>query len=94
MGGYLAGRRDLIHQASMRLTVPGIGKECGATLGTWHIPRLRGHIGIHRRAKLDPFTKALQRLRCAKLDHLNNVMASTPFAPMLLFLWITVMENL
>ncbi len=33
MGGYLAGRRDLIHQASMRLTVPGIGKECGATLG-------------------------------------------------------------
>lgn len=33
MGGYLAGRHDLINQASMRLTVPGIGKECGATLG-------------------------------------------------------------
>ena len=33
MGGYLAGRNDLINQASMRLTVPGIGKECGATLG-------------------------------------------------------------
>jgi len=32
-GGYLAGRRDLIEGAAMRLTVPGIGKECGATLG-------------------------------------------------------------
>ncbi len=33
MGGYLAGRHDLIEAASMRLTVPGIGKECGASLG-------------------------------------------------------------
>lgn len=33
MGGYLAGRHDLIEGASMRLTVPGIGKECGASLG-------------------------------------------------------------
>lgn len=33
MGGYLAGRRDLVEGAAMRLTVPGIGKECGATLG-------------------------------------------------------------
>ena len=33
-GGYLAGRKDLIEAASMRLTVPGIGRECGATLGT------------------------------------------------------------
>ena len=33
MGGYLAGRHDLIEGAAMRLTVPGIGKECGATLG-------------------------------------------------------------
>lgn len=33
MGGYLAGRHDLIEAAAMRLTVPGIGKECGATLG-------------------------------------------------------------
>ena len=32
-GGYLAGRRDLVEGAAMRLTVPGIGKECGATLG-------------------------------------------------------------
>lgn len=32
MGGYLAGRHDLIEGASMRLTVPGIGKECGASL--------------------------------------------------------------
>ncbi len=34
MGGYLAGRHDLIEGAAMRLTVPGIGKECGATLGS------------------------------------------------------------
>lgn len=33
MGGYLAGRHDLVEGAAMRLTVPGIGKECGATLG-------------------------------------------------------------
>ena len=28
-----AGRRDLIEGAAMRLTVPGIGGECGCTLG-------------------------------------------------------------
>lgn len=33
MGGYLAGRHDLVDGAAMRLTVPGIGKECGASLG-------------------------------------------------------------
>lgn len=33
MGGYLAGRHDLIEGAAAHLTVPGIGKECGATLG-------------------------------------------------------------
>ena len=32
-GGYLAGRHDLIEGAAMRLTCPGIGRECGATLG-------------------------------------------------------------
>lgn len=32
-GGYLAGRRDLVACASMRLTAPGIGRECGSTLG-------------------------------------------------------------
>ena len=32
-GAYLAGRHDLIEGAAMRLTCPGIGKECGATLG-------------------------------------------------------------
>lgn len=32
-GGYIAGRRDLIEMAAMRLTTPGIGKECGCTLG-------------------------------------------------------------
>lgn len=32
-GGYIAGRRDLVEGAAMRLTVPGIGGECGSTLG-------------------------------------------------------------
>lgn len=33
MGGYVAGRRDLVENAAMRMTVPGIGRECGASLG-------------------------------------------------------------
>lgn len=32
-GGYIAGRRDLVEGAAMRLTTPGIGKECGSTFG-------------------------------------------------------------
>ena len=32
-GGYMAGRKDLIERASYRLTIPGIGRECGSTLG-------------------------------------------------------------
>jgi len=33
-GGYVAGRAELVERAAMRLTTPGIGGECGATLGT------------------------------------------------------------
>ena len=33
MGGYVAGRRELVERAANRLTLPGIGAECGATLG-------------------------------------------------------------
>ena len=32
-GGYIAGREDLVSNAANRLTVPGIGGECGSTLG-------------------------------------------------------------
>lgn len=32
-GGYIAGRKDLVEGAARRLTVPGIGGECGCTLG-------------------------------------------------------------
>jgi cystathionine beta-lyase family protein involved in aluminum resistance len=32
-GGYIAGRADLVENAAQRLTTPGIGGECGATLG-------------------------------------------------------------
>ena len=32
-GGYIVGKRELVENASFRLTVPGIGGECGATLG-------------------------------------------------------------
>lgn len=33
IGGYIAGRKDLIEQCAYRLTSPGLGKEVGATLG-------------------------------------------------------------
>lgn len=32
-GGYIAGKKELIEQCSYRMTVPGLGKEVGATLG-------------------------------------------------------------
>ena len=32
-GGYIAGKKELVEQAAYRLTVPGIGGECGATFG-------------------------------------------------------------
>ncbi|NLO40112.1 MAG: hypothetical protein GX115_11680 [Ruminiclostridium sp.] len=32
-GGYVVGRKDLVEQASYRMTVPGLGREVGATLG-------------------------------------------------------------
>ncbi len=32
-GAYIAGRKDLVEKAAMCLTTPGIGGECGATLG-------------------------------------------------------------
>lgn len=32
-GGYVAGKKELVERAAMRLTCPGIGGECGSTLG-------------------------------------------------------------
>ena len=32
-GGYVAGQRELVERAAARLTTPGIGGECGATMG-------------------------------------------------------------
>ena len=32
-GGYVAGQANLVEQAAYRLTVPGIGGECGSTFG-------------------------------------------------------------
>lgn len=32
-GGYIAGRADLVQNAAYRLTAPGIGGECGCTMG-------------------------------------------------------------
>ncbi|MCB2291089.1 methionine gamma-lyase family protein [Clostridium sp. CS001] len=32
-GGYIAGREEYVVQASYRLTIPGIGGECGSTFG-------------------------------------------------------------
>ena len=33
IGGYIAGRRDLIERCAKRLTAPGLGKDIGASLG-------------------------------------------------------------
>ena len=32
-GGYIAGRADLVDRAAKRMTTPGIGGECGCTMG-------------------------------------------------------------
>ena len=32
-GGYVAGRKDLVEKVSYRMTLPGLGREVGATLG-------------------------------------------------------------
>lgn len=32
-GGYVAGKTELVERAALRLTTPGIGAECGSTLG-------------------------------------------------------------
>lgn len=32
-GGYIAGRSDLVDRAAKRMTTPGIGGECGCTMG-------------------------------------------------------------
>lgn len=32
-GGYIAGRADLVQNAAYKLTAPGIGGECGCTMG-------------------------------------------------------------
>ncbi len=32
-GGYVAGKKEFVDQAAYRLTVPGIGGECGSTFG-------------------------------------------------------------
>ncbi len=32
-GGYVAGKAELVERAARRLTTPGIGAECGSTLG-------------------------------------------------------------
>ena len=32
-GGYIAGKKEYVERAAMRLTTPGIGGECGSTLG-------------------------------------------------------------
>ncbi|MCG3398690.1 aminotransferase class I/II-fold pyridoxal phosphate-dependent enzyme [Staphylococcus massiliensis] len=36
IGGYIAGRQDLIERCGYRLTAPGIGKEAGASLYSLH----------------------------------------------------------
>lgn len=50
-GGYVAGKKELVERAAMRLTTPGIGGECGSTLGN-QPPAVSGavHGSAHRRS--------------------------------------------
>jgi len=36
-GGYVAGKKECVDQAAYRLTVPGIGGECGSTFGVMRL---------------------------------------------------------
>lgn len=36
-GGYIAGKSEYVKQASYRLTIPGIGGECGSTFGVMRL---------------------------------------------------------
>ncbi len=36
-GGYVAGKEEYVKQASYRLTIPGIGGECGSTFGVMRL---------------------------------------------------------
>jgi cystathionine beta-lyase family protein involved in aluminum resistance len=36
-GGYIAGTKQCVEQASYRLTIPGIGGECGSTFGVMRL---------------------------------------------------------
>lgn len=36
-GGYIAGKKDYVDQAAYRLTIPGIGGECGSTFGVMRL---------------------------------------------------------
>lgn len=36
-GGYIAGKKEFVDQASYRLTIPGIGGECGSTFGVMRL---------------------------------------------------------
>jgi cystathionine beta-lyase family protein involved in aluminum resistance len=36
-GGYIAGKSQYVEQASYRLTIPGIGGECGSTFGVMRL---------------------------------------------------------
>lgn len=36
-GGYIAGKKEYVEQAAFRLTIPGIGGECGSTFGVMRL---------------------------------------------------------
>lgn len=36
-GGYIAGKKEFVDQSAYRLTVPGIGGECGSTFGVMRL---------------------------------------------------------
>ena len=73
-GGYVAGRRELVESAAYRLTSPGIGGECGASLFNNRL--------LYQGLFLAPHTVA-QALKtavfCARLLELMGYKSSPPW---------------
>ena len=71
-GGYIAGRHDLIEGAAMRLTTPGIGKECGSTFGANRSLYQGLFLAPHTTAqavKTAVFAARIMELRLCRPDH-------------------------
>ena len=68
-GGYITGRKDLVNKAADALTVPGIGRECGATPGGARLLYQGLYLAPHMTAQaLKTVTFAAHTLRAMGYD--------------------------